>query len=150
MAEGKDPINYNRSAEYGSYIIDAVTTGQTFRFNGNVENDGLITNLLPGACVEVPCYADKHGVNPAFVGDLPPQLAAINQAHVAVCELTVQAAPTGDRDAVYQACALDPLTGAVCSLDEVHAMCDELFAASAPWLPQFKRRGRARKASRKS
>ncbi|HPD14733.1 MAG TPA: alpha-glucosidase/alpha-galactosidase [Planctomycetota bacterium] len=148
MAEGKDPINYNRSHEYGSYIIDAVTTGQTFRFNGNVPNDGLITNLLPGCCVEVPCYADRHGVNPAFVGDLPAQLAAINQAHVAVCELTVQAALTGDRDAVYQACALDPLTGAVCSLDEVRSMCDELFEASAAWLPTFKARRKARQTRR--
>ncbi|HRT97357.1 MAG TPA: hypothetical protein P5532_23320, partial [Planctomycetota bacterium] len=122
--------------------------GQTFRFNGNVPNDGLITNLLPGCCVEVPCYADRHGVNPAFVGDLPAQLAAINQAHVAVCELTVQAALTGDRDAVYQACALDPLTGAVCSLDEVRSMCDELFEASAAWLPTFKARRKARQTRR--
>jgi len=149
MAWGKDPINYNRSNEYGSRIIDAVVTGVPFCFNGNVPNDGLITNLVDGCCVEVPCYADRHGVNPAFVGDLPPQLAAINQAHVAVCELTVQAALTGNRDAVYQACALDPLTGAVCSLDEVHAMCDELFEASAAWLPMFKGRAKGRTASRR-
>jgi alpha-galactosidase len=127
-----------------------VVTGVPFCFNGNVPNDGLITNLVDGCCVEVPCYADRHGVNPAFVGDLPPQLAAINQAHVAVSELTVQAALTGDRDAVYQACALDPLTGAVCSLDEVHAMCDELFEASAAWLPMFKKRQKATKASRRN
>ena len=34
----------------------------------------------------------------------------------------------------------DPLTGAVCNTEEVWAMCDEMFAALAPWLPQFRRR----------
>jgi len=146
MASGKDPINLNRSHEYGSYIIDAAVTGETFRFNGNVQNDGLITNLPQDCCVEVPCYADRHGVNAAIVGDLPPQLAAINRSNVNVQELTVHASLTGDRDAVYHACAMDPLTGAVCSLDEVHAMCDELFEANRGWLPQFKaRRTRARR-----
>ena len=149
MASGKDPINLSRSHEYGSYIIDACVTGETFRFNGNVQNEGLITNLPQGCNVEVPCYTDRHGVNPAFVGDLPPQLAAINRTNVNVQELTVNAALAGDRDAVYHACAMDPLTGAVCSLDEIHAMCDELFEAEAAWLPQFKlRRSTRRKKAR--
>ena len=142
MASGKDPVNLKRSHEYGSYIIDAAVTGVPFRFNGSVQNDGLITNLPGNCCVEVPCYTDRHGVNPAVVGDLPPQLAAINRTNINVQELTVRAALDGDRDAVYQACAMDPLTGAVCSLDEVRAMCDELFEANRRWLPQFKRRRR--------
>ena len=148
MASGKDPLPLRRSHEYGSYIIDACVTGETFRFNGNVQNDGLITNLPQGCNVEVPCYTDRHGVNPAFVGDLPPQLAAVNRSNVAVQELAVQAALTGDRDAVYHACAMDPLTGAVCTLDEVRSMCDELFDAERRWLPQFKQR-RRRKAGGK-
>ena len=44
-------------------------------------NTGLITNLPEGCCVEVPCYVDKHGINPCFVGDCPrtwpPSIAAI-------------------------------------------------------------------------
>ena len=31
----------------------------------------------------------------------------------------------------------DPLTGAVLTPDRVWAMCDEMFAALKPWLPQF-------------
>ena len=42
----------------------------------------LITNLLAGSCVEVPCYADRDGVTPAYVGDLPPQLAALNRTNI--------------------------------------------------------------------
>jgi alpha-galactosidase len=33
--------------------------------------------------------------------------------------------------------ALDPLTAAVCSLDEIWQMTDDMFAANEPWLPQF-------------
>ncbi len=143
MASGKDPLPLRRSHEYGSYIIDAVVTGQPFRFNGNVQNhDGLIANLPRNCNVEVPCFANRHGVNPVPVGDLPPQLAAINRTNVNVQELAVKAALTGDRNAVYHACAMDPLTGAVCTLDEIRSMCDELLDAERRWLPQFKRRRR--------
>ena len=150
MASGKDPINFNRSHEYGSYIIDGVVTDVPFRFNGNVQNEGLIANLPQGANVEVPCYADSGGVRPTVVGDLPAQLAAINRTNINVQELAVYAALTGDRDAVYHACAMDPLTGAVCSLDEIRQMCDELFEAERSWLPQFRTRRRRAQRSRGS
>ena len=42
-----------------------------------------------------------------------------------------------DRKAVEQAVALDPLTAAVCTLDQIHDMVEELFDALAEWLPQF-------------
>jgi len=56
--------------------------------------------------------------------------------------MTVEAALTGNRDLVKLAVLHDPLTGAVCSPDEVWAMCDEMFEALAPWLPQFNGEGR--------
>jgi alpha-galactosidase len=54
-----------------------------------------------------------------------------------VQELTVEASLTGDKDAVHQAVLMDPLTSAVCSFDQVHAMVDEMLEAQAQWLPQF-------------
>ena len=39
-----------RSVEYCSYILEALETGKLFRFNGNVMNDGYITNL-PRDCL---------------------------------------------------------------------------------------------------
>jgi alpha-galactosidase len=53
-------------------------------------------------------------------------------------ELAVKGALEGDRRAVEQAIALDPLTASACTLDQVHDMVAELFAADAPYLPQFK------------
>jgi alpha-galactosidase len=131
------PFKFVQSAEYASYIIDACETNVPLRFNGNVPNTGLIANLPEGCCVEVPCLADKAGVQPTCVGNLPTHLAAINRTNVNVQELAVEAALTGDRDAAFYAVAMDPLTAAVCSLDEIHRMVDEMFEAEAAWLPQF-------------
>ncbi len=106
--------------------------------NGNVANTGLITNLPNGCCVEVPILVDNTGIQPCFVGDLPPQLAAINRTNVNVQELAVEASLTGNKRLVYQAIQLDPLTGALLTLDQIHDMVDELFAAEEAWLPQFR------------
>jgi len=129
-----------RSVEYCSYILEAMQTDRPFRLNGNVRNDGYITNLPAGCCVEVPVYVDKQGLHPARVGALPPQCAALNQSNVTVQTLAVEAGLTGDPEHVVHAVALDPLTGARCTLKEVRAMVAEMLAAEARWLPQFKHR----------
>jgi alpha-galactosidase len=64
-------------------------------------------------------------------------LAALNRTNINVQELTVQAALTGNKDYVQHALALDPLTGAICTLDQIRSMAGEMLAAEAPWLPQF-------------
>ena len=131
-----------RSEEHGSYIVEALETGRTYRGHFNVENTGLIANLPDGCTVEVPCYADRSGIQPAFVGDLPAACAATCRASVSVQEMAVEAALTGDRELVKLAVLHDPLTAAVCNTEEVWRMCDEMFAALSPWLPQFRGEGR--------
>jgi alpha-galactosidase len=131
---GDDPIPTDRTHEYSSYIVHSIQTNAPLRINANVPNTGLIPNLPTGACVEVPCLVDNTGIHPCYVGDLPAQCAALNRTNVNVQQLAVQAALTGDREAVYRAIALDPLTASVLSLDEARQMTDELFAASEPWL----------------
>ena len=116
------------SDEYGAHIIHALETGEPFRFNGNVMNDGLVDNL-PACCVEVPCVAGSSGITPEPVGALPPQLAAVIRTNVNVQELTVEAALTGSRDHVYHAAMLDPHTAAELSLREIHSLVDELLEA---------------------
>ena len=112
-------------------------TGHPQVIYGNVTNRGLIPNLPAGCCVEVPCLVDHNGVQPIIIGPLPPQCAAVNRTNVNVQELAVQAALSSDRDHVYHAVMLDPLTGALLTLKQIRAMVDELFAAEAAWLPDF-------------
>jgi alpha-galactosidase len=129
-----------RSAEYCSHIIEALETGNVFRFNGNVRNDGYIANLPRGCCVEVPIFAGRTGLHPTVVGNLPPPCAALNMTNVLVQELTVEASFSGDPELVMQAAALDPLTSAVCTLREIRDMTGEMLAAQRPYLPQFRDR----------
>jgi alpha-galactosidase len=134
----EDDIEIERSEEYASRIIHSLETGESRRFNLNVPNhDGSIGNLPEVACVEVPCFVDGAGVHPCTVGDLPPQLAALDRSNVAVQERAVTGALNGDRRAIHQAVKLDPLTSAVLDLDEIHAMTEELLEANADVIPEL-------------
>jgi alpha-galactosidase len=135
---GEEVIPIERSTEYCSYIIHSMETGAPRRVNVNVRNDGLITNLPRGSCVEVPCLVDKGGVHPCHVGDLPPQCAGLNRTNVNVHELGVLAAVERDRDLVFQALLLDPLTSAILTIDETRKMVDEMFEAEAGYLKGFR------------
>jgi len=118
--------------------MHALSGGEPFEFNGNVPNTGLVTNLTPGACVEVPVLANRGGLNPIHVGKLPPQCAALNNLSIASEEMAVEAALTGDADLVFQSVAIDPLTAAVLSLGEIRKMVGEMLRKNRPHLPQFK------------
>ena len=127
----------SRSVEYCSYILEAMESGMPFRLNGNIRNDGYITNLPNGACVEVPVYVDRLGLHPLRIGNLPPQCAALNRSNISVQELTVEAALSGNPELAMQAIAIDPLTSAVCTLKEARDMTAEMLSAQQQWLPQF-------------
>lgn len=124
-------IEHTRSKEYASHIMEAMVTNKPYKIGGNVLNNGLITNLPREACVEVPCLVDGSGVSPAYIGDLPLQLAAMNSTNINPQLLTIEAAVTKKRETVYQAAMLDPHTGAQLSIDDIVAMCDELIEAHA-------------------
>jgi len=132
------PMPLERGHEYAAYIINARLGGETFEFNGNVPNTGLVPNLPEGACVEVPVLANKRGLNPMYAGPLPPQCAALNNVSIAVEEMAVEAALTGDPMLVFHACAYDPLTAAVLSLAEIRKMVREMLKKNRAHLPQFK------------
>jgi alpha-galactosidase len=138
-----DPLQFessaieSRSVEYCSYILEAVTTGKPFRFMGNVRNDGYITNLPDGCCVEVTTFADDTGLRPTVVGALPLQCAALCQTNINVQTLCAEAALKGDVEHLVHAMALDPLTSAVLTLKEIREMTAEMLEALRPYLPQF-------------
>jgi alpha-galactosidase len=136
LAEEKPELPL-RSVEYGSYIIEALELGRTFKLNGNVINKGMITNLPSDCCAEGPIYADKTGLHQTIVGDLPPQCAALNMTNINVQKLTVEAAISGDTEYIVHACAMDPLTSSVLTLNEIREMASEMFEAEKAWLPQF-------------
>lgn len=126
-----------RSVDYCSWILEALSTRKYFRFQGNVMNNGFITNLPADCCVEVPVFADSNGLHPVSVGDLPPALAAMNQSNITLQKLGVEAALTGDPELAMAAIAMDPLTSSVLTLKETRDMVIEMFDAEAAFLPAF-------------
>ncbi len=135
--EGRSEITLQRGTEYASLIVEAIESGRPAVIHGNVLNARLIDNLPAGGCVEVPVLVDGAGLQPIRVGPLPPQLAALDAAHMYVHELMVQAVLERDREAALQALLLDPLTAAVCSPAEVRAMFEEMWAAQRHDLAAF-------------
>jgi alpha-galactosidase len=133
------PIVLDRGHEYAAYIINALLGGEMYRFNGNVPNTNLVTNLPQGACVEVPVLVDKAGFHPIHVGALPPQCALLTNLNSSIEEMAITASLTGDSTMVYHAIAHDPLTAAVLSLAEIKQLVNEMFKQNKAYLPQFKR-----------
>jgi alpha-galactosidase len=132
-----DLKTYQRSEEHGSYIIEALETGRTYRGHFNVPNRGNITNLPEGCIVEIPGYVDRTGINMPVVGDLPMACAATCSATVRVQEMGMEAAVHGDVTLLKQAMLHDPLTGAVCNPEEVWQLTDDMLVAQAEWLPNY-------------
>ena len=133
----KHDLTHERSKEYASHIMEAMETNQPYKFGGNVLNTGLIPNLPAEAAVEVPCLVDKSGVQPVYVGNLPPQCAAMNRTNINVQLLTIEAALTGKKDYIYQAAMMDPHTASELSIDDIVAMCDDLIETHGSWLPKY-------------
>lgn len=130
-------LDHTRSLEYASYIMEAIVTNTPYKIGGNVINTGLIENLVPDACVEVPCLVDGHGVHPCHVGRLPVQLAAMNMSNINAQLLTIEAAVTKKKDLIYNAAMMDPHTAAELSIDDIIHMVDELIEAHGDYLPKY-------------
>ncbi len=134
-----EEFDKNKSLEYAADIFNArIGDGKPFVFNGNVINHGSIPNLPDDACVEVPVVADRMGMKTTIAGALPDHLAILVNTTARIENLVVEAAVKKSKEMVYRAVYMDPLTSAVCSLDEIKNMCDELFEINKDYLGDFK------------
>ncbi len=143
LVSGEAKTDWNRSWEYGSWIIEAREKDTPYRIHGNILNSTpgggtLITNLPADGCVEVACMIDQNGINPTRYGALPPQMAAICDSNMRMYDLAATSAIERSKEAAIYALMLDPLTAAVCSPAEIKAMTLELFDAEAEFLPGFR------------
>lgn len=131
-------VTHKRSHEYASSIMEAMVTDIPCKIGGNVLNNGLIDNLPKEACVEVACLVNKYGVQPTPQGALPLQCAAMNMTNINAQLLTIEAAVTKKKEAIYQAAMLEPHTAAELSIDDIVSLCDDLIEAHKGWLPEYK------------
>ncbi|MCV3767494.1 alpha-glucosidase/alpha-galactosidase [Rhizobium sp. TRM95796] len=132
-------IEIKQSHEYASEIVNSVWTGQPSVIYGNIRNNGCITSLPANCAAEVPCLVDANGIQPTYIGELPPQLTALIRTNINVQELTVKALLTENREHIYHAAMMDPHTAAELDLDQIWALTDDLLKAHGEWLPAWAR-----------
>lgn len=134
----KKEFSKEKSREYAADIFNArIGDGKPFVFNGNVINNGSIPNLPADACVEVPVVADKMGFKTTIAGPLPDHIAILVNTTARIESLVVEAAMKKSKEMVYRAVYMDPLSSAVCSMDEIKQMCDELFEINKDFLGDY-------------
>jgi len=153
---GEEPIDWERSWEYASWIIEAREKDTPFRIHGNVMNNAasqsavagtragsgrasgqLITNLPADGCVEVACMVDRGGIHPTRYGALPAHMAAVCASNMSMIDLGAQACVERSIEKAIYSLMLDPLTSAVCSPAEIKEMTLKLFKAEKRFLPNF-------------
>jgi alpha-galactosidase len=149
FSKSDEPMEVHKSHEYGSTIIHSIVTGKPSVVYGNMPNRGAISNLPFNAIAEAPTLVDRSGMQFTTVGELPVELLAYMQPHVAQHELFIQAALTGRKDHIYQAAMFDPLTAATMSTDKIVEMCDELIAGHGNVLPPLNTSSRVHGSGKK-
>ncbi len=110
-------------------------------FSVNLPNRGAVAGLPSDAVLELPALATARGFLPVAIPDFPPALCALLSKHIAIAELTVEAALHGDRRLFVEAlllssCLPDP--------SRAGALADEMLAVSRA-LPASVRVGKGRR-----
>jgi len=103
----------------------------------NIPNLGQVAEIPQGPVVETMGFITRNHAHGLPVGPVPPAILTQIERHVAVQEMTVEAAIQGDRSLALQAMLNDPLCGSVRTFGEMEKMLDELLRANRKWLPQF-------------
>ena len=62
----------------------------------------------------------------------------INRTNINVQNLTILAARERKKELFYMAAYLVPHTSSELSMDDIKALCDDLFEAHKDWLPEYK------------
>jgi alpha-galactosidase len=124
------------SGELPAPVIDSLVTGEARHVPANIPNAGQVPDVPADVVVESICTVDGDGIRGRDVAPLPQPYAELVRRHVAVGELTVAAALSGDRALAEAAFFLDPLAGRG-DFHQTEAMVDELLSATSAWLPQF-------------
>jgi alpha-galactosidase len=142
LLSGEKEISWERSLEYGAWIVEAVEKDVPVVIHGNVSNtagDGrtLIENLPQDGCVEVACRIDRGRVQPGAFGALPKQMAAICDWNMRMFDLAADACIHRSKEMAIHALMLDPLTAAVCCPAEIKEMAERMFEAEREFLPGF-------------
>jgi alpha-galactosidase len=142
LARGEEPASLDVLPEAEAIevveIMEAIIENRNALHVVNLPNQGAIPNLPHDAIVEVTAVVNSYGINPVSVGPLPEPWAAVLRSHITAQELTAKAALSGSRHDAELAFLADPVLAAMLTPAEASKLLDELLAAHAAHLPQFR------------
>ncbi|MGH0034531.1 MAG: hypothetical protein ACQGVK_05850 [Myxococcota bacterium] len=137
LGETRIPVPVQRmghSLEEVVPIIASLWTGTRRRILAvNVPNRGFLSNVAEGAIVEVGAEVDGEGIHPETMPPIAEPIAGHIATQVALQDLVVQSALSGDRDLALRAVIEDPASPP----DEgaCRAMFEEMVGLQAADLP---------------
>ncbi|HHN46973.1 MAG TPA: hypothetical protein ENN09_05980 [Planctomycetes bacterium] len=143
-AHSKKPLNddflKSTSGEHEQVtdIIRNIRSGAGTVYSANLPNRGQAPNLPYDAVIECPAIASGGALKAIQQKPLKPAIAGTLASRFQWVETVVEAALEGSRDKFVQALILD---GSVTSVEIAEKLADDLLAAQAEYLPQFKRNG---------
>jgi len=136
IAAGAETVDWTRSAEEMTAIMQAIITGTSVPAIVNVPNNGQIANMPPDVIVETLATVSVQGIAPKPSGTLPGPVGSLCRLHADVHELTVKAALEGSRELFIQTLALDPISAGA-DFAEIGQLADDLLLANKAFLPRF-------------
>lgn len=127
-----DEVIGNLSGERMAHMAAAIVNNRNdYEISMDVRNRGAIPNLPSDAIVETPGVISAMGISPLQMAPLPEAIAGFLRKQVAVQELAVEAAVTGDRKVALQAMMLDPV---VDNLSVATDVLDQLLDVSREYV----------------
>lgn len=127
-AEGIKP-----SHEYGIPIVESIAFDIPRHIGAvNVQNKGLIPNVLEGMVVEVPADVDGNGIHPCRCPELPAAVASMINTQGTIHKLVIEACLEGSRNKLLQAMLLDP---SVSTYNQAVALINEMCERQKEILP---------------
>ena len=118
-------------------IIESLIENRSEVFAVNVPNRGAIPNLPDDAIVEISSVVNAYGVHPLQMPALPEPIAAHMRQHIAVEQLTAEAALSGSRKLALEAFLEDLHVQRHLLPAEAEKLMDEMLAAHKKWVPAF-------------
>ncbi|MGE5559157.1 MAG: hypothetical protein ACM3WV_11220 [Bacillota bacterium] len=140
LAFSEDPLpesffrRFSGEHEQIMEIIHSIEIDSRRIYSVNIPNEGVIPNLPRDAVLEIPAVAAAREVIPLCIGNLPDAFAALLSKHIAIAEITVEAALKGDRKLFAEAVLMG---GYISDRAAVEKMVGEMLKAQKPYLPQF-------------
>ena len=111
-----------------------VNNSNSYELALDIPNEGYIANLPDGCVVEVPAMVSGLGIRGLPVGPLPEPIAELCRRQVAVADLVVEAAATGNKRTALLALMMDPM---VTDIEQARGILADYLQEHGDLLPQF-------------